>query len=303
MRWQTTIESTVSETGIGLHSGLESRLWIRPAPADHGIVFYHRAKQVFIPAQVDHTQELGYATRLGLGDVAVATVEHLLSALSGLGLDNAMIEIEGEEIPILDGSAMPFVELIEAAGIRKLDRPATAIRMTRAIEVRDGEKWMRVEPAPTFSVDYRISFDNPIVGYQRYAGIIDPDVYRRAIAPARTFGFLKDVTYLKSHGLARGGSFTNCVVVDDRQVVSGALRFPDEFVRHKVLDLIGDLSLLEYPLIGAVTAHKAGHALHAALVRAILAHPECWEIVGGEASGAFVMPYPLDVEAAAALAM
>ncbi|NOZ78065.1 MAG: UDP-3-O-[3-hydroxymyristoyl] N-acetylglucosamine deacetylase [Acidobacteria bacterium] len=303
MRWQTTIENAVGEVGIGLHTGLESRLWIRPAPVDHGIIFHHRAKKVFIPAQVDHAQKLGYATRLGLGDVAVSTVEHLLSALCGLGIDNALIEFEGEEIPILDGSAMPFVDLIDTAGIRKLDRPVTAIRMTRPIEVRDGEKWMRVEPADAFSVDYRISFDNPIVGYQRYVGVITPEVYRESIAPARTFGFLKDVTYLKSRGLALGGSFTNCVVVDDRQVVSGELRFPDEFVRHKVLDLIGDLALLEYPLVGTVIAHKAGHALHAAFVREILAHPECWEIVGSESSGAFVMPYSLDIEAPAVLAM
>jgi len=303
MRLQTTIDKTVTERGIGLHCGLEAQLWIYPAPADHGIVFRNRHGKIAIPAQVDHAQELAFATRLGLGEVSLSTVEHLLSALRGLEIDNVLIEFEGEEVPILDGSAACFVGLLDAAGVRTQDRPATAIRITSPIEVRDGSKWIRVEPANDFSVDYRISFDNPLVGYQRYVGKITPNVYREAIAPARTFGFLKDVKYLKSQGLALGGSFSNCVVVDERRVISGELRFPDEFVRHKVLDLIGDLALLEYPLLASVTAHKAGHALHAALVRHILAHPEKWEIVGGDVNETFVMPYAMDAEAPAALAM
>jgi|AMFO01.1.fsa_nt_gi UDP-3-0-acyl N-acetylglucosamine deacetylase len=303
MRLQTTIETEVTQRGVGLHSGLETQLWIRPAPADHGIVFQSRHTGVAIPARVDHAQDLAFATRLGLGEVAVSTVEHLLSAFRGMEIDNALVEFDGEEIPILDGSALGFVELFQRAGIRTLNRPATAVRITRPIEVRDREKWIRVEPADELSVDYRISFDNPIVGYQRYVAVITPEVYTSAVAPARTFGFLKDVKYLKSRGLALGGSFSNCVVVDDREVVSGELRFPDEFVRHKVLDLIGDLALLEYPLLANVTAHKAGHALHARLVREILSRPECWEIVGGDFSDTFVMPYALEAEAPAAFAL
>jgi UDP-3-O-[3-hydroxymyristoyl] N-acetylglucosamine deacetylase len=303
MRLQTTIASSISSDGVGLHSGEPSRLWLHPAPAGTGIVFHHRQSGQRIPAQVDHAHELSYATRLGLADATISTVEHLLSALRGLRIDNVIVEIDGNEVPILDGSAAPFVELIDRAGVTSQDRPATALRISRTIEVREGEKWLRIEPAETFSVDYRISFDNPLVGFQRYVGVITPETYRQAIAPARTFGFLKDVRYLKSRGLARGGSLSNCVVVDEERIVSGELRFPDEFVRHKVLDLIGDLALLEYPLEGAVTGYKAGHALHADLVRAILSNPERWELVGFDSRTAFVAPYPMDLGVRTALAV
>lgn len=303
MRLQTTIGSSINSDGVGLHSGEPSRLWLHPAPAGTGIVFSHRQSGLRIPAQVDHAHELSYATRLGLADATISTVEHLLSALRGLRIDNVMVEIEGDEVPILDGSAAPFVELIDRAGVTTQERPATALRISRSIEVREGEKWLRVEPATTFSVDYRISFDNPLVGFQRYVGEVTPESYRQAIAPARTFGFLKDVRYLKSRGLARGGSLSNCVVVDEERIVSGELRFPDEFVRHKVLDLVGDLALLEYPLEGAVIAYKAGHALHASLVRAILSNPERWELVGSDSRAAFVAPYPMDLGVRPALAV
>ena len=180
--------------------------------------------------------------------------------------------------------------------------PIAALRVLAPIEVRDGEKWIRVEPAAELVVDYRIAFDNPTIGYQRFVGARDEATFRTSIAPARTFGFLKEVNYLRSRGLARGGSLSNCVVVDGARIISGELRFADEFVRHKVLDLVGDLALLEYPLLGRVTAHKAGHALHSALSRAILEQPEKWVIVGPEAPAA-VVPFPLETDLAAAQAM
>ncbi len=303
MREQTTLGGTVTSHGVGLHSGEASVLTLRPAAPDTGIVFQHHGSGARIPAVVSHAQELAYATRLGLGDTTVSTVEHLLSALRGVQVDNVVVEIDGDEVPILDGSADPFVAMIDRAGVRSLNRPATTLRITAPIEAREGEKWIRIDPADELTVDYRISFDNPIVGFQRYVGRVTPDVYREAVAPARTFGFLKDVQYLKSRGLAQGGSLTNCVVIDEQRVVSGELRFPDEFVRHKVLDLIGDLALVEYPLQGAITAYKAGHALHAKLVRSILANPERWELVGGDDHAAFIMPYPMDVAAPTALAV
>ncbi len=302
MRRQRTIQRAVVSEGIGLHTGLPGRIRLLPAPEDHGIQFRHTATGTIVPARIDHAQELAFATRIGLGQSAISTVEHLLSAIRGVGIDNILVELEGGEIPIMDGSAEPFVEIIGEAGIREQERPVTVLRLTAPIKVRDGAKWIRAEPSDELTVDYRISFDNPLVGYQRYVGTIDPETYRKAIAPARTFGFLKDVKYLKSQGLGLGGSYSNCVIVDDHRVVSGELRFPDEFVRHKVLDLVGDLALLEYPLAASITAHKAGHALHADLVRAILARPECWELVGG-GGPAFVVPFPLETEIPAAIAL
>jgi len=303
MRNQNTIQRPVKVEGIGLHTGAPSCMWLEPAPVDHGILFHHGETGTVIPAQVDHAQELSFATRIGLGESAISTVEHLLSALRGLNIDNVFIHLDGGEVPIVDGSAEPFVELIENAGIREQERSVMTLRLTRPIEVRDGEKWIRAEPSNGLEVDYRISFDNPLVGFQRYVGSISPESYRKEIAPARTFGFLKDVKYLKSQGLGLGGSFSNCVIVDDHRVISGELRFPDEFVRHKVLDLIGDLALLEYPIQASVTAHKAGHALHAALVRAILANPESWELVGDRSQAVLTVPQALEMEMPTAMAL
>ncbi len=302
IRNQRTLKRTVATAGVGLHSGEAARLRLHPAPAHHGIRIHRRGTKDVIPARVDAAQELAYATRLGAGEAAVSTVEHLLAALAGLGVDNVLIELDGPEIPIKDGSAAPFVELVERVGILEQPEPVAALRILAPIEVRDGEKWIRVEPAAEFIVDYRIAFDNPTIGYQRFVGPLDEATFRTAIAPARTFGFLKEVNYLRSRGLARGGSLSNCVVVDGARILSGELRFADEFVRHKVLDLVGDLALLEYPLLGRVTAHKAGHALHSALSRAILEHPEKWVILGPEAPAA-VVPFPLETGLAAAQAM
>ncbi len=301
-RLQKTLKKTIATAGVGLHSGEMVRLWLRPAPVGHGIRIHRLGSPELIPARVDAAQDLAYATRLGVGEAAVSTVEHLLSALSGLGIDNVLVELDGPEMPIKDGSALPFVELIERAGVVEQSEPTSFLRVLAPIEVRDGEKWIRVEPAPELVVDYRIAFDNPTIGYQRFVGPVDPETFKSALAPARTFGFLKEVDYLRSRGLIRGGSLTNCVVVDGTKILSGELRFADEFVRHKVMDMIGDLALLEYPLMGKVTAYKAGHSLHAALSRAILEQPEKWVIVGRETPAA-VVPFPLETELAAAQAM
>ncbi len=302
-RTQRTLRRTVFTAGVGLHTGVPVRLWIRPAPAGHGIRFRRRGTDETVPARVEAARDLAYATRIGHGDAAVSTVEHLLAALAALGVDNALVELDGPEVPILDGSAWPFVRLIRRAGLEAQEEPVAALRILEPIEVRDDGRWIRVEPSDRFEVDYRIAFDNPLVGFQRWSGAVDDHRFAEEIAPARTFGFLKDVTYLKSRGLIRGGSLANCVVVDGTRVLSGELRFTDEFVRHKVLDLIGDLALLDYRLQGRVVAHRAGHALHAALVRAILAAPQRWQIRRlGPAAPAPVSPFALELEPAAAYA-
>lgn len=295
MRLQTTLERTICLAGVGLHSGETARVRLHPAPAFSGIRIRRRGNAHTLPARADAAQELAFATRIGARENTVSTVEHLLGALAGCGVENAVIEVDGPEIPIMDGSAWPFVRLIERSGIRTLDEEGSRLKILEPIEVREDDRLIRIEPASTLSVDYTISFENPLVGYQRFVGPLDPVTFKRAIAPARTFGFLKDVNYLKSKGLGQGGTLENCVVVHNDEVLSGHLRYIDEFVRHKVLDLIGDLSLLEYPLLGKIIAERAGHALHVALVRTILGAPERWRIVGGHPR-ATLDPFPLETE-------
>lgn len=266
-----TINTNVSITGIGLHSGIYTRLALQPAHAGSGITFVRADLDgLRIPALQASTTALDHATTVGKDDVQVGTVEHLLSALMACGITDVDIRIDGPEVPIIDGSSLPFMHLIDAAGIRELAAELPVLRIKEPIEVSDGVKSVRIVPANRLIIKYKIDFDHPMIGRQSIHFDFGHDNFLRKIAPARTFGFLRDVEKLRAAGLARGGSVENAVVLDDRGVINGPLRFKDEFVRHKVLDLIGDLALVGRPIVGEITAHRAGHALHSRFVEEIL---------------------------------
>jgi UDP-3-O-[3-hydroxymyristoyl] N-acetylglucosamine deacetylase len=271
LRAQTTLRTTVSIEGVGLHSGHPVRAHFRPAPAGHGLVFIRRDHpNTPIPALLSSASTFDYATTLSAGGVSIGTVEHVLSAALGEGLDNCRIEVEGPEIPILDGSALPFVRLFHAAGFERLEERIRPLALDRPVSVEKADRWVRYEPdGAALTIHYEIDFPHPVVGHQQLTVAIRPEEYSSRIAPARTFGFVRDVEALRARGLARGGSLQNAVVLDDEGIASGPLRFRDEFVRHKILDLLGDLALLGRPLTGKIHARKAGHALHIEFARAL----------------------------------
>jgi UDP-3-O-[3-hydroxymyristoyl] N-acetylglucosamine deacetylase len=271
LRAQTTLRTSVSIEGVGLHSGHPVSAHFRPAPPDHGIVFVRRGHPGQpVPARLSSAATFDYATTLTSGGLSIGTVEHLLSAAAGEGLDNCLVELDGPEVPILDGSALPFVRLFHAAGFERQDARVQPLRPARAVEVTRGDKSIRFQPdGPGLTITYEIDFPHPIVGKQSLTLPVRPEEYSARIAPARTFGFARDIEAMRARGLARGGSLQNAVVLDDSGVVSGPLRFRDEFVRHKILDLVGDLSLLGRPLSGHIHARKAGHALHIEFARAL----------------------------------
>ena len=276
---QRTLARSVEVEGIGLHSGTPARLTINPAGCDQGIVFVRRDQgRREIPAAHASLQGSSFATTLASGGSAVSTVEHLLSALHGLGVDSARIEVDGPEVPILDGSARPFVEPILAAGFRCLRTPRRYLTLRRPIAVSHGEKEIVALPANDFQATYAIDFPHPAIGYQTVTMSISETIYASSIAPARTFCLLRDVEAMRRAGLARGGSLENAVVVGEDGVLNRSLRFPDEFVRHKVLDLIGDLALVGSRLRAHVIVIKGGHRLHASLIGRILASRAAWAI-------------------------
>jgi UDP-3-O-[3-hydroxymyristoyl] N-acetylglucosamine deacetylase len=268
MRVQHTLRTPVSIEGVGLHNGEAVRATFRPADEGHGIVF-RRADHpgVAIPAAPESALAFDHATTLGQDDVTIGTVEHALSAAYGLGIDNMQIDVEGSELPILDGSALPFVRLFQAAGIERQKRRAETLSPSGTIEIASGDKFLSIEPARGLTITYEIDFSHRAIGRQSLTFVCQPDTYAAKIAPARTFGFTHEIEYLRERGLARGGSLQNAIVLDPENILSGPLRFLDEFVRHKILDLLGDLALLGRPLEGRIRARKAGHALHAELVR------------------------------------
>ncbi|MDD5562764.1 MAG: UDP-3-O-acyl-N-acetylglucosamine deacetylase [Thermoanaerobaculaceae bacterium] len=303
MAWQSTILRTASASGVGIHGGEQVALRLRPAPPGTGVVFVRTDLGIAIPARAENARDLAYATTLRLRGAEARTVEHLLAAVSGTGVTNLFVDLSGAEVPILDGSALPFVEMVRRAGVEEQRVSLPEMRVRRVVRVGDDERWIELRPGDDLAVDYQVSYDSPAVGRQRFTGAITPQLFASAIAPARTFGFLEEVAALRERGLGLGGSLENCIVVDQGRVLSGALRFPDEFVRHKVLDLIGDLALLEYPLRAHVVAHKAGHALHVAAVSELLANPEAWELVEPDRIAPLsVRPYTGEVETEAALA-
>ncbi|HTP28285.1 MAG TPA: UDP-3-O-acyl-N-acetylglucosamine deacetylase [Anaeromyxobacteraceae bacterium] len=279
---QRTIRSPVGCIGIGLHSGARVQMTLRPASAGSGIVFTRvdLKPAVDIPARAEYVVDTRFATTLGLGEVRVGTVEHLLSALNGLGIDNLRIEVDGPEIPIMDGSAGPFVYLLRTAGVELQRKLKRFLVVRKAIEVREGDKLARIAPAPQFGISCTIDFDHPLIKDQDLRVVLSDRVYYREIARARTFTLLRDVEGLKRVGLARGGSLENAIVVDDFNILNPeGLRFADEFVRHKVLDIMGDLALCGLPVIGHFTSHKSGHTLNQKLVRQLAVPSDSVEVV------------------------
>ncbi len=266
-----TINADVSITGIGLHSGIYTRVELHPAGPGSGITFVRAdLNGLRIPALQASTTALDYATTVGKDDVSVGTVEHLLSSLMACGITDVDIVIDGPEVPICDGSALPFMHLIDAAGVRELGVDVPVLRVTSPIEIVEGDKSIRIVPANRLILKYKIDFDHPAIGRETFQFDFEHDSFLRKIAPARTFGFMRDVEKMRAAGLARGGSVENCIVLDDKGVVNGSLRFRDEFVRHKILDLLGDLALIGRPIVGEITANRAGHAMHSRFVAKIL---------------------------------
>jgi UDP-3-O-[3-hydroxymyristoyl] N-acetylglucosamine deacetylase len=281
---QRTLKSLTRATGVGLHTGRKIAMTLRPAQPDTGVVFRRidLAEPVDIPARAELVGETRLSSCLVLGEVKIYTVEHLMSALSGLGVDNVYVDLDGPEVPIMDGSAAPFAFLLQAAGIEEQAAPKRFIRIRRKIEVTDGDKWARLEPWDGLKFSFSIVFDHPVIERSGQSVTVDfaETSYLKEIARARTFGFMQDVESLRESGLALGGGLENAVVLDEFRVLNAeGLRFADEFIRHKVLDAIGDLYLLGKPLLGAFSAHKSGHAINNRLLRALLAQPDAWESV------------------------
>jgi UDP-3-O-[3-hydroxymyristoyl] N-acetylglucosamine deacetylase len=277
---EQTIRSSVQCSGVGLHSGAPVSLQILPAPPGTGIVFRRTDLDGFeIEATSRNVARVSYATSLMKKGVLISTTEHLLSSFIGLGLDNAIVELDNLELPILDGSALPFVELIQKAGIRRQRRPRRYMKILREFEMREGNKFISVYPANSYSISYSINFPHPLIGKETFQVELSNGSYLRNIAAARTFGSRADEKAMRNMGLIRGASRDNCIVLTRDGIENGPLRFSDEFVRHKVLDLVGDLALLGKPILGKVVADRAGHAMHTALVSRILRDRSLWEEV------------------------
>lgn len=285
---QRTIKQLVKTTGVGLHSGRRVELTLRPAAPDTGIVF-HRIdlpEVVDLPAQAGMVKDTRMASVLGQGAARVSTVEHLMSALAGLGIDNLHVDLTAEEVPIMDGSAATFVYLLRSAGIEEQAAPKRFLRVLKPVEIREGEgdqaKWARLEPHEGFSLAFSIDFHHPAIDSTASFAEIDfaTHSYVKEIARARTFGFVNEVEALRSAGLARGGSLDNAIVMDEYRVLNAdGLRYDDEFVKHKILDAVGDLYLIGKPLVARYVACKSGHAINNQLVRALLAQQDAWELV------------------------
>jgi UDP-3-O-[3-hydroxymyristoyl] N-acetylglucosamine deacetylase len=286
---QRTLKNPVHATGVGLHTGERVDLTLRPAPADSGIIFRRvdLTPAVDIRAEAHAVKDTRLSTCMEADGARVATIEHLMSALAGLGVDNALVELTSAEVPIMDGSAGTFIFLLQSAGIAEQSAPKKFIRILKPVEVRDGDKWVRFEPHNGYKLSFVINFSHPVFTATKQNVVVDlgENSYIREVSRARTFGFMQDVEAMRAQGLALGGNLDNAIVMDDYRVINpDGLRFEDEFVRHKVLDAIGDLYLLGYPVIGAFSGHKSGHALNNALVRALLADETAWEFATFESA-------------------
>ena len=281
---QRTLRNSIRATGVGLHTGKKVYLTLRPAPVNTGIVFRRVDLDpvVEIPARARNVGDTTLSTTLALGDVKVSTVEHLLSAMAGLGIDNAYVEINADEVPIMDGSAGPFVFLLQSAGIEEQQAAKKFIRIKREVTVTDGDKVASFLPREGFKVTFTIDFDHPVFHGRSATAEVDfcSTSFVREVSRARTFGFMHEIEYLRAKGLAQGGSVDNAIVVDEYRILNeDGLRYEDEFVRHKVLDAIGDLYLLGNSLIGEFRAYKSGHALNNLLLRELINQPDAWEVV------------------------
>ena len=283
--FQNTIQREVSTEGVGLHTGVFGHLRLLPAPADSGIVFRRTDLDLFpIEASGRNVARVSYATSLMKQGVLLSTTEHLLAAIYSSGIDNIFIDMDSIEVPILDGSAEPFLQLLDQAGTRRLRRRRRYLKVLHPIEVIEQDRHIGIYPADEFRVQCYVDFAHPLVGQQQIEMVVLPDTFRNLLARARTFCFERDIEPLRSVGLIRGGSLDNAIVLTNDGVMNGPLRFPDEFGRHKALDLIGDLALVGLPLLGRVVAHKAGHALHTQLVSRLLADSSSWIITTEEES-------------------
>jgi UDP-3-O-[3-hydroxymyristoyl] N-acetylglucosamine deacetylase len=301
---QRTLRRQVSCVGIGLHSGNKVNLTLKPAPADSGIRFRRTDMGDYeVPATVHNLAGIQLATGLARNEVSVETVEHLLAALVSVGIDNVAIELNSPEVPIMDGSAAPFIYLIHEAGVKRLQKPRRYLKIIRPIAISRGDKRIALYPSDHFKVTYSISYDHPLLRHQSRTVRITEDSFVEEVAPARTFTFLKDVEMLRQNGLALGGSLENAIVLGETGVLNNALRFEDEFVRHKILDAIGDLALVGHPVIGHLVAHRAGHALHTEFAAKILEESHSWRLVEAPAGIAGIndapIPLPVSVKSAA----
>lgn len=283
MAFEQTIRDAVEAKGVGLHSGAPVKMRILPAAAGSGVQFRRVDLDNFIiEANGRNVAKVSYATSLMKKGVLISTTEHLLSALMGLGVDNAIIELDNLELPILDGSAKPIADMILKVGMRKQRRKRHYLRILREVEVREGDKFIAVYPSEGYSVSYSINFPHPLIGRETFQVQLGNGAYLREIAPARTFGFLHEAPRLRNMGLIRGASEENAIVLTQDGIQNGPLRYKDEFVRHKVLDLIGDLALIGHQILGRVVADRAGHAMHTALVTRLMRDPSLWEMTTSE---------------------
>jgi UDP-3-O-[3-hydroxymyristoyl] N-acetylglucosamine deacetylase len=281
---QRTLKSTVTATGVGLHTGEKVQLTLKPAPVNHGIVFRRTdlTPIVEIPATAESVHDTRLSTCMESNGTRVSTVEHLMSAFAGLGVDNAIVELTSAEVPIMDGSAGTFIFLLQSAGLIEQAAPKKFVRILKPVEVREGDKWVRFDPHHGYKLTFTIAFAHPVFTATKQHVTVDlgEHSYIREVSRSRTFGFMHEVEYLRSQGLALGGNLDNAIVMDEYRVINpDGLRSDDEFVKHKVLDAIGDLYLIGHPLIGAFSGYKSGHALNNALLRALLADASAWEYV------------------------
>jgi UDP-3-O-[3-hydroxymyristoyl] N-acetylglucosamine deacetylase len=282
MRLQKTLRHEIDFEGIGLHTGRYAKVRLKPAPRDSGIVFIRTDRNIAIRASVDAVTDTAFSTTIGYNGVKIRTVEHILAAIAGLGIDNLIIEVNGPEIPILDGSSVELTILLMKSGIAKQSKNKPRLRITNPLVLTDGNAELAVFPYNGRRITYKIHFNHHLLGEQELSVELNKENFLLEIAPARTFGFLKDVEYLKANGFAKGGSFDNAIILgEDRILNASGLRYKDEFVRHKILDLIGDLALIGVPIYGHIMANKSGHTTHLKFLKKLLCHPDSWQLESG----------------------
>ena len=280
MRLQRTLKQEVSFSGIGLHTGRLATVRLKPAPRDSGIYFWRVDRDALVRAHIGAVTDTAFSTTLGNGTVKIRTVEHILAALAGIGIDNLTIEVDGPEIPILDGSSTELVSVILKGGIAKQGKKMPYMKITKPVIMEDGHAEIALVPYEGRRITYRIHFNHPFLGEQNLSLDLNEESFIKEIAPARTFGFLKDVQHMIANGFAKGGSPNNAIILGDDGILnSSGLRFKDEFVRHKILDSLGDFSLIGFPIHGHILANKAGHSTNLKFMKKLIACPECWEIV------------------------
>lgn len=277
---QRTIKKKVELTGIGLHKGVPVKLELEPLSANSGIVFYRSDLAVSIPLKPESIIDTTMATVIGKGEAKISTIEHLMSAIYAYGIDNLKINVDNEEIPIMDGSSIAWCMLLDEAGITEFEEPRELVMIKKPLEVRDGDKFVRLEPSEKTMFDFAIDFSHPAIGKQQYKFAFSRKTYREEIAKARTFGFLQEVNYLRSIGLGKGGNLSNCIVLDERGIMNKeGLRYSEEFVRHKILDAIGDMAILGIPLLGSYVSFAGSHKLNSMLTQKLLSDESAYEII------------------------